>query len=106
MATAAQFQHRLDEIKLEDTQGAQSALRQILEDLNREIQVIRGQYNPRIAAAEAGALGRQSSNRQRVIEMEKLETERDQKLQPFQEMKEKVETLLAQGEEKTSGTNP
>lgn len=109
MTTANQFQHRLDAIQLpdaagqEEIAGLQNELRQLLEDINREMQVIRGQYNPRIAAANAGALNRQGSPRHRADEVERLETERDQKIQPFVEVREKVEALLARVDEKASG---
>ncbi len=110
MTTANQFQHRLDTIQLpdaagqEEIAGLQNELRQLLEDINREIQVIRGQYNPRIASANAGALNRQGgSARHRADEVERLETERDQKIQPYVEVREKTEALLARVDEKASG---
>lgn len=106
MTTAAQYQHKIEELNLAELKGgtdseavqtAGNALRQMEQDIQREIRVIQMQYQSRIDAANRGGssqilvANRQTgSERHRADQVEKLETERDAKLQPYQEILEQV----------------
>ena len=106
MTTPVQFQHKLEELNLDQLktgadsdalQAAENELRQMEQDIQREIRVIQVQYQTRIDGANRGGgsqvlvSNRQAgSERRRAEQVEKLEAERDGKLQPFQEVLEKV----------------
>jgi hypothetical protein len=112
MITAVQFQHRISEIDLsalqqpgsDRLQELENQLRQIEQDINREIHVIRSEYKPRIDTASRGGVSRvvvsnrHASDRYRAEEVTRLETERDEKIAPLQEVKQKVDGLLEQVE--------
>lgn len=106
MITAAQYQYKIQELNLDalksgaDSEAAQAAgdaLRQMEQDIQREIRVIQIQYQSRIDAANRGGSSqimvsnRQTgSERRRAEQVEKLETERDSKIQPYQEVLDQV----------------
>lgn len=106
MTTAAQYQYKIQELDLDavksgaDSQAVQTAadtLRQMEQDIQREIRVIQMQYQSRIDAANRGGSSqimvsnRQAgSERRRADQVEKLESERDAKLQPYQEVLDQI----------------
>ena len=106
MTTATQYHYKIQELDVDalksgaDSQAVQAAgdaLRQIEQDIQREIRVIQIQYQSRIDAADRGgssqsmASNRQTgSERRRAEQVEKLEAERDAKLQPYQEVLDQV----------------
>jgi len=106
MTTAAQYQHKIQELDLDalksgaDSQAVQATgdtLRQIEQDIQREIRVIQIQYQSRIDAANRGGSSqimvsnRQTgSERRRAEQVEKLEAERDAKIRPYQEILDQV----------------
>lgn len=112
MITPTQFQHRISEIDLsalqqpgsDRLQELENQLRQIEQDINREIHVIRSEYKPRVDTASRGGVSRvnisnrHASDRYRAEEVTRLEAERDAKIVPLQEVKQKVDELLAQVE--------
>ncbi len=113
MTTPAQYQHRLSELDVtaldqpltNETQPKLEELRdhlhQMEQDINREIHIIRTQYQPRIDGVNRGGSSRVltsnkqvSSGRKRAEELERLEQERDGKIAPFQAVKDNVMDLL------------
>lgn len=113
MTTPAQYQHKLSELDLtaldqpltNETQPKLEELRnqlhQIEQDINREIHIIRSQYQPRIDSVNRGGSSRVltsnkqvSSGRKRAEELERLERERDDKIAPYQAVKDSVMDLL------------
>lgn len=110
MANVNHYQHKLNDIQTalgeagSDSADLQNQLHQMVEDINRELVTLRAQYHTRISSATAGSGGSRVlvSNRQaasggrRAEQVAKLEEERDSKLTPFQEIKTKVEEVLAQ----------
>lgn len=103
MTTPAQYEHRLAEMNLDDLTGsealgaAEADLRQLEQDIQRDIRVIQAQYQSRITGANRGGgsqvmvTNRQSaSDRRRADQVEKLEAERDGKIQPFQQVLDQV----------------
>lgn len=106
MTTPVQFQRKLAELNLdalkdsaggEAAQTAENELRQMEQDIQREMRVIQMQYQTRIDGANRGGGSRvlvsnrqAGSERHRADQVGKLETERDGKLQPFQEVLEQV----------------
>lgn len=110
MAHAGQYQHKLNDIQTALSEAGSDAaallnqLRQLREDINREMITLRAQYHSRISSASAGTGSSRvlTSNRQaasggrRVEQVAKLEEERDAKLEPYLEIKTKIEEVLAQ----------
>jgi len=105
MATAVQIQHRLSELESAGGEVAerQETLRQLLEEVNREIVALRAQYHTRLLSANSGAGGsrvltsnkRAASGGRRAEDVARLEEERDAKMAPFQEIKTSIEEALA-----------
>lgn len=122
MTTPGQYQHKLSEFDLtpldqplsDATRPAleqlQAAVRQIEGDINREIHVIRNQYQTRINSVNRGG-GSQvlvsnravSSDRHRADQINRLETEMDEKIGPYQEVKSQAADLLAKVEAALTG---
>lgn len=109
MKTAAQFQHSLDELKLDhlskegskpkkgEVEKAVQQLQLLERDLNQEIHLLRSQYQARLARAMGGTTGRVLiSNKRRVggslraEEEARITSERDAKLAPYQKVKEAI----------------
>ncbi len=113
MTTPAQYQHKLAELDLtaldqplsNETQPKLEELRNQLhqyeQDVNREMHIIRTQYQPRIDSVNRGGSSRVltsnkqvSSGRKRAEELERLERERDEKIAPYQAVKDNLMDLL------------
>jgi hypothetical protein len=109
MTTAAQYQHRLSELDfsaldqpltnetMTGLETLQNHLAQLEQDINREIHIIRNQYQTRIDSVNRGSSSRiLTSNKQatsgakRADELGRLENERDEKIAPFQATKDSV----------------
>ncbi|HEY9089029.1 MAG TPA: hypothetical protein VIO36_12730 [Anaerolineaceae bacterium] len=103
MTTPAQFEHRLAEMNIdtltgsEALQAAEDELRLMEQDIQREIRVIQLQYQSRITGANRGGSSQvlvsnrqAASERRRADQVEKLEAERDGKVQPYQQVLDAV----------------
>ncbi len=113
MKTAAQYQHIFSEINTdtllaegtnasaEVLQAALDALQRLEADITLDMQILRVQYQARLARAMGGTTGRvlQSNKRRvggslRAEEEERIRTERDARLGPYQQVKEAIDTAL------------
>ncbi len=103
MTTPAQFQHKVSEMSLdglkssEERAAALEQLHELEQDIQREIRVIEVQYQKQIEVANRGGSSqvmmsnRQAgSERRRAEQVEKLQTELNGKLQPYQEVLQQV----------------
>lgn len=119
MTTPAQYQHQLEELKArsiptEDLTPAKaktslqavkdliSHAQEIERALNLDMHVIRTQFRSRSAAASAGLSSRvmvshknRPGSKDRADEVELINTERDAKLAPYEEVKKALEEYLA-----------
>ena len=119
MTTPAQYQHQLSGFNVDildkpltskvDAQAAlpeivalQNNLLEIEQGINLEMHVMRTQYQTKIAGAEAGnssrimvSAKRRVGSSQRAGEEVRFAAERDKKLAPYHEVKDKVAELLA-----------
>jgi hypothetical protein len=105
MTTSAQYQHKLSELDLAplsqplsaDTRPAletlQGQLRQIEQDINRELHLLRTQFQSRIDSV-LNPNSQTGSGRKRTEQVERLERERDAKIAPFQAVRDSVTDLL------------
>ncbi len=83
----------------------QNHLQQIEQGINMEMHVIHNQYQAKLSAAEAGSSGRimvsakrRVGSSQRANEEAHLTAERDEKINPYQEIKKATADLLARVE--------
>ena len=122
MTTPAQYRHQLSaldfnildkpltgkaeaEAALPAILALQNHLLQIEQGINMELHVIRNQYQAKLSAAEAGSSGRimvsarrRVGSSQRANEEAHLNTERDEKIAPYQEIKNTMADLLGRVE--------
>lgn len=120
MITPAQYEHKLSEMDFgildrpgaarEDLQTLNGQLREMVQDINREVQVLRAQYQARISSANAGGTSRvlvsnkqSASERRRSEQVERLQNERDAKIQPYLDVREKLEGYLSRLETLLAG---
>jgi hypothetical protein len=113
MTTPSQYQHRLSELDfsaldqpltdetMTGLETLQNQLALLEQDINREIHIIRNQYQSRIDSVNRGSSSRvltsnkqASSGRKRADELGRLENERDEKISPFQAVKDSVMDYL------------
>jgi hypothetical protein len=112
MITPAQYQHQLSEMDLsaleqggEALSTLEEKLREIERGVNQEMHVLRAQYQARLTAARAGSSSQvmvsnksRPGSKKRDEEALRIENERDSKLAPYAEVKDKVDELLAKVE--------
>ncbi len=119
MTTPAQYEHQIADLKLENIplEGlkpgeAQESLaklgdlqkhaQEIERAIKLDLQVIRTQYQAKIAAATAGASSRVNisdkhrvGGKMRAEELEKVTAERDEKMAPLERLEKQLEEILA-----------
>jgi hypothetical protein len=105
MKTPTQYQHQLAEIHIEDASSQEALealttqLKEIEASLIRDLHALQMQYQGRVSSMHIPT-PRKHPNKERVEDEQRTLEERQGKLAPYEDLKLKVQGLLAQATEK------
>ena len=107
MKTPAQYLHQLSEFHLDDANTAESLetlhtqLREIETSLNRDLHALHSQFQGRVSSMHIPTPRKQRGKEKAEEEQRTLDVEKD-RLSPYEDVKTRIEALLAQVDEKRS----
>lgn len=107
MKTPAQYLHQLSDFNLESASSAEALetqhtrLKELEASLNRDLHALHSQFQGRVSSLHIPT-PRKHSGKEKAEEEQRALDEQKGKLAPYEEIKAKIEALLAQVDEKRS----
>ncbi len=105
MKTPAQYAHEISSLNLDEITSAEALeafhtrLREVEASLNRDLHALHAQYQGRVSSMHIPT-ARHHSGKEKAEEEHRTMDEQTSKLAPYEDVKAKIEALMAQVDEK------